>query len=217
MPIPGVNGSIVKTVAYVMQKDGSRRGYMILDMDFSSKVQALGCSATQPGVHCYHSLASDISGSNVAVTTEDQLTLKITYKNSSVPADVGLVTMAMELHWKYEQKDVKGAWTAGNQTGHMHKPATTITLTSFQSDLISHRHGWPVETAGNLCQGSGTCFRTRSVSVYRQRVTISFPSVVHNFELLAFSWDLFTFYSEWWTHRDFCSVLCRKLSSYQIH
>lgn len=160
VPIPGSSGTIVKTVAFVMQKDGSQRGYMILDMDFSSSLQALGCSTTQPGVHCYHSHASNITGSHVAVTTEDLLTLKMEYKNSSVPADVSLVAMGTELHWKYEQKDVKGSWTAGNQTSHIHKPATAITLTSFQSDLIAHRHGWPGETAGSVCQGPGTCFQT---------------------------------------------------------
>lgn len=101
IPMPGVSGTVIKTVAFVMQKDGSQRGYMILDMDFSSELQALGCSSTQPGVHCYHSRASNITGSHVAVTTEDQLTVKMVYKNSSVPADVNLVTIATELHWKY--------------------------------------------------------------------------------------------------------------------
>lgn len=160
VPMPGVSGTIVKTVAFVMQKDGSQRGYMILDMDFSSSLQALGCSITQPGVHCYHSLTSNITDSHVAVTTEDHLTLKIEYKNSSLPADVSLVAMATEFHWKYEQKDVKGSWTAGNQTGHVHKPANAIALTSFQSDLIGHRHGWPGEAAGIVCRGPGTCFQT---------------------------------------------------------
>ena len=158
VPLPGVSGTIVKTVAYVMQKDGSQRGYMILDMDFSSRVQALGCSTTQPGVHCYHSLASNVTGSHVAVTTEDHLTLKVAYKNSSVPADASLVAMATELHWKYEQKNVKGSWTAGNQTGHVHKPAVAVSLTSFESSLIAHRHGWPGEAA--VCQSPGMCFMT---------------------------------------------------------
>ena len=160
IPIPGMNGIIVKTVAFVMQKDGSRRGYMILDMDFSSRLQVLGCSTTQPGVHCYHSQASNISGSHVAVTTEDQLTLKMDYKMSSVPVDADLVTMTTELHWKYEQKGVKGSWIAGNQTGHIHKPATSIMLTSFQSNIIAHRHEWPGEAGGIVCRGPGTCFQT---------------------------------------------------------
>lgn len=160
VPIPCMSGTIVKTVVFVMQKDGSQRGYMILDMDFSSKLQELGCSTTQPGVHCYHSRASNITGSHVAVTTEDQLTLKMAYKNSSVPADASLVAIATELHWKYEQKGVKGSVTAGNQTGHFHKPATAITLTSFQSDIIAHRHGWPGEAASSVCRGPGACFHT---------------------------------------------------------
>ena len=158
VPMPGISGTIVKTVAFVMKKDGSDRGYMILDMDYSSEVQALGCSATQPGVRCYHSIASSVNGSHVAVTTEDQLMLKIEFKNSSVPADTSLVAIATELHWKYEQKGLKGSWTAGNQTGHIHKPATAITVTSFQSNLIAHRHGWPGEAA--VCQVPGMCFLT---------------------------------------------------------
>jgi uncharacterized protein YqjF (DUF2071 family) len=160
VPLPGVSGTIVKTVAFVMRKDGSQKGYMILDMDFSSRLQALGCSTTQPGVHCYLSRESNINGSNVVVTTEDQLTLKMAYKNSGVPADANLVSIATELHWKYEQKDVKGAWTAGNQTGHIHKPATAITLTTFQSDLVAHRHGWSGEAADSVCHAPGTCFQT---------------------------------------------------------
>lgn len=160
IPMPGAGGIIIKTVLFVMKKDSSQKGYMILDMDFSSGLQALGCSTTQPGVNCYHSSASFLNSSCVAVTTEDQLTLKMAYKNSSVPADTTLVAMATDLHWKYEQKDVKGSWTVGNQTGHVHEPATAITLTSFKSNLIAHRHGWPGETESSLCQGRGTCFKT---------------------------------------------------------
>ena len=159
VPMPGQGGTIIaKTVAYVMQKNGSRGGYMLLDMDYSSSLQALGCSATQPGVHCYHSSVSNVNGSHVEIATEDKLTLKFDFKNSSVPADASLVKMGTELHWKYEQKVVKGAWTVGNQTGHVHTPATAITSTSFQSNIVAHRHGWPGEAT--LCQIPGTCFTT---------------------------------------------------------
>lgn len=159
IPIPGMGGTTIsKTVAFVTQKDGTREGYMLIDMDYSSSAQTFGCSATQPGVHCYHSHVSNVNGSSVEIATEDQLTLKFAYKNSSIPADKSLVKMGTELHWKYEQKGVKGSWTAGNQTGHIHAPATGITLTSFQSNIIAHRHGWPGETT--LCQVPGTCFMT---------------------------------------------------------
>lgn len=158
-PLPGIrDSSIVKTVAFVTLKNGSQKGYMIVDMDFSSEVQSLGCSATQPGVHCYHSQVSNISASNVTVTTQDQLTFKISYKNSSVPANADLVVISTDLTWKYLQKGVKGTWTAMNQTGHAHKPATGITLTSIESNILEHRHKWPGEE--DLCKLPGACFFT---------------------------------------------------------